>query len=82
MSYQKQTETEIKMQKELDFISTKIQNKVFNDYCTYEDEVGNLIDEYCPVCKEVVDNTTIGVFILLGGIRNYIRAKANIVFKE
>jgi hypothetical protein len=75
-----QDETDIKMQNELDLIATKLQNKIYDNYCIYEDEVACLINAYCPICKEVIDNTTIGIFMLMGNIRNYVREKANIQF--
>ena len=78
----KQNATEIKIQKELDNIAGILQNKTYDDYCKYEDEVGDLIEKHCPFCQNEIDNTTIGIFMLLANIRNYIREKANIQFKE
>jgi hypothetical protein len=80
----KQDETDIKMQYELDSIAEKIKGKVYTDYCKYEGDVGELIELYCPTCKNVIANTGIGIFILMGNIRNYIRTKASIefVYKE
>jgi predicted RecB family nuclease len=75
-----QDETDIKMQEELDIIAGMLQKKSYNDYYKYEDDVAKLINTYCPVCKSEINNTTIGIFVLLGNIRNYIRTKANIQF--
>ena len=70
----------IKMQEELDIVAGMLKNKTYDDYCRYEDEVADLIKQYCPVCQNGIDNTTIGIFILLGNIRNYIRVKGDIKF--
>lgn len=75
-----QDNTDIKMQEELDNISSMLLNKIYDDYCIYENEVGNLIEKYCSICQKEINNTTMGIFMLLGNIRNYIREKANIQF--
>jgi hypothetical protein len=77
-----QDETDIAMQNELDKIAAMLDGSVFKTYGDYEDKVGELIDGYCPVCKKEISNTRMGIFILLGSIRNYIRTKADIRFEE
>ena len=73
-----QSDIERKMQAELDLISNKLANKKYDNYCDYEDEVGELIDKYCPICRKEIKNTGIGISILMADIRNYVRFKANI----
>lgn len=75
-----QDETDIAIQNELDKIAVMLDGSVFKDYGDYEDKVGELIDQYCPVCQKEIKNTRMGIFILLGSIRNYIRTKVNIKF--
>jgi hypothetical protein len=75
-----QDETDIAMQNELDNIAVMLDGSIFKDYGDYEDKVGELIDQYCPVCKEEINNTRMGIFMFLGSIRNYIRTKVNIKF--
>lgn len=76
-----QDETDIAMQNELDKIAAMLNGSMFSDYGIYEDKVGELIDKYCPVCKKEIKNTRMGIFMLLGSIRNYIRTKADIKFE-
>lgn len=77
-----QDKTDIDIQMELDEISDMIRNKIYYDYCEYEDEVAMLIKKYCPICSREIKNTKIGIFILMGNIRNYIRQKAGIKFNN
>ena len=77
-----QDETDIKMEEELDKVAKILWGTVYDDYCKYEDDVARLVEQHCPVCQKVIDNTTIGIFMLWGNIRNYLRSKSWIRFKE
>ena len=72
--------TDYNIQAELDFIANMIQDKVYDDYCIFEDEVADLIKLHCPICQSEIDKVTIGIFMVMGNIRNYVREKANIQF--
>lgn len=76
-----QTEKEIDMQNELDIVAEKLKNKTYHNYCGFEDESYDLIVKNCPICKQEIDNTGVGISILMANIRNYIRFKGNIKFK-
>jgi hypothetical protein len=75
-----QDEIDMLIEKELTEVVKEFNNKVYVDYGNYEDDVAKMVYKYCPVCTKEIKQTTIGITILWGQIRNYIRSKANIQF--
>lgn len=70
------------MTEELLLIAKLLDGKTFVDYPAFEDAVADYIERIAPVCHEALKSTGIGVTLLNGEMRNFIRQNANISLEK
>lgn len=65
------------IEQELKICAQAFNNKVYNDYCLYENETYNELIKHEMIGK-LLNATYIGIFWLLGNFRNKIREYSNV----
>ncbi len=66
------------MEKELDKVAEFMMGRVYRDYATFEDAVAEKVEELCPGTAAALSEVTIGITVIWGHIRNYIRAHSDV----
>ena len=79
---QEEPSAEAVMTDELLLIAKLLDGKTFNNYCDFEDAVAELIERIAPTCHEELEKTDVGITIISGEMRNFIRQNASIKFEE